>query len=128
MSDDELLVIRQRKLRELQRRQTPKESKPEIPNADKALERVFRGRALEVFRAATYQFPDAMKRVKEVLLRLALSGEITEVSGEELYFFLRKLGLNVKIDTKINFASHGQLKSLEEKMKEELQTPSERQQ
>jgi DNA-binding TFAR19-related protein (PDSD5 family) len=127
MSDDELVAIRQKKLRELQRRQIPKEDKPEVLNPDEALYRVFHGRALEVFRAASYQFPDAMNRVKEALVRLASSGEITEVSGEELYLFLRKLGLNVKLNTKINYASHGQLKSLEERIKEDIQNPAERQ-
>jgi DNA-binding TFAR19-related protein (PDSD5 family) len=127
MNDDELLAIRLRKMRELQQRQTPKGGKLKILNADEALYRVFRGRALEIFKAASYQFPDAMSRVKEVLVRLASSGEIAEVGGEELYFFLRKLGLNVRLNTKINYASHGQLKPLAERMKEELQNPAERQ-
>jgi hypothetical protein len=61
-----------------------------------------------------------MSKVKDVLVELASSGKLTEVSGEELFVFLRKLGLEVRLNTKINYASHGQLKSLEERMKEEL--------
>jgi DNA-binding TFAR19-related protein (PDSD5 family) len=120
MSDDELAAIRQKKLREFQRRQATREDKREIPNADEVLNKIFRGRAWEIFSSASCQFPDVMGRVKDVLVKLASSGKLTEVAGEELYVFLRKLGLKVRLNTKINYASHGQLKSLEERMKEEL--------
>jgi DNA-binding TFAR19-related protein (PDSD5 family) len=122
MSDDELAAIRQKKLREFQRRITSEE-KPDIPSGDEILNRIFKGRAWEIFNVASYQFPDAMHKVKEVLVKLASSGKLTEVTGEELYVFLRKLGLKVRLNTQINYASHGQLKSLEERMKEELKKP-----
>jgi DNA-binding TFAR19-related protein (PDSD5 family) len=120
MSDDDLAAIRQKKLRELQRRMGTKTNQPEIINSDEVLNKIFKDRAWEIFNTATYQFPDAMRKVKDVLVKLASSGKLTEVTGEELYVFLRKLGLEVKLNTTISYASHGQLKSLEEKMKEEL--------
>jgi len=123
MSEDELAAIRQKKLREFQQKLATKTSKPEAPNQEEALNKIFKGRAWEVFNSASCQFPRAMSKVKEILVNLALSGKITEVTGEELYLFLRKLGLEVRLNTKINYASHGQLKSLEEKMKEELRKP-----
>lgn len=119
MSDDELAAIRQKKLREFQRR-VISEERPGTPNVDEILNKIFKGRAWEIFKVASYQFPDAMNKVKDVLVKLASSGKLTEVTGEELYIFLRKLGLEVRLNTKINYASHGQLKSLEERMKEEL--------
>jgi DNA-binding TFAR19-related protein (PDSD5 family) len=121
MSDADLAAIRQRKLRELQRKLGTKENQPESTNADDVLNKIFKDRAWEIFNSATYQFPDAMRKVKDILVKLALSGKLTEVTGEELYVFLNKLGLKVRLDTKINYESHGQLKSLEEKMKEEMQ-------
>jgi DNA-binding TFAR19-related protein (PDSD5 family) len=120
MSDDDLAAIRQKKLREFQRRMGTKTNQPEIINSDEVLNRIFKDRAWEIFNTATYQFPDAMRKVKDVLVKLASSGKLTEVTGEELYVFLRKLGLEVKLNTTISYVSHGQLKSLEEKMKEEL--------
>ena len=120
MSDDDLAAIRQKKLREFQRRMGTKTNQAEIINSDEVLNKVFKDRAWEIFNTATYQFPDAMRKVKDVLVKLASSGKLTEVTGEELYVFLRKLGLEVKLNTTISYASHGQLKSLEEKMKEEL--------
>jgi DNA-binding TFAR19-related protein (PDSD5 family) len=119
MSDEELAAIRRKKLREFQRR-TISEEKPDTRSSDEILNRIFKGRAWEIFNVASYQFPDAMHKVKDVLVKLASSGKLTEVTGEELYAFLRKLGLQVRLNTQINYASHGQLKSLEERMKEEL--------
>ena len=119
MSDEELAAIRQKKLREFQRRIIT-EKKPDAADGDEVLNRIFKGRAWEIFNVASYQFPDAMHKVKDVLVKLAYSGKLTEVTGEELYLFLRRIGLQVRLNTQINFASHGQLKSLEETMKEEL--------
>jgi DNA-binding TFAR19-related protein (PDSD5 family) len=121
MSDADLAAIRERKLREYQKRLAPKEDKPKTLNQQEVLDKIFRDRAWEVFNTAIKQFPEAMSKVREVLVKLASSGRLTEVTGEELYFFLRKLGVDVRLDTKINYASHGELKSLEEKMKEEMQ-------
>ena len=120
MSDDDLALIRQKKLREYQKRITAKESQPATANADEVLNKIFKDRAREVFNAATCQYPDAMRKIKDILVKLASSGKLAEVTGEELYVFLEKLGLDVRLNTKITFASHGEFKSLEEKMKEEL--------
>ena len=119
MSDDELAAIRRKKLREFQRRIIGEE-KPDTPSGDEILNRIFKGRAWEIFNIASYQFPDDMNKIKDVLVKLGSYGKLTEVTGEELYVFLRKVGLEVRLNTQINYASHGQLKSLEERMKEEL--------
>jgi len=120
MSDADLAAIRERKLREFQRKLGTKESKPEVISSEEVLKRIFKDRAWEVFNTANQQFPEAMSKVKDVLVKLASSGRLTAVTGEELFHFLRKLGLDVRLNTKINYASHGQSKSLEEKVKEEL--------
>jgi DNA-binding TFAR19-related protein (PDSD5 family) len=119
MSDRELAAIREKKLKEFQKRLTPKQSQPETSSSD-VLNKIFKDRAWEVFTTASSQFPDAMNKVKDILVKLASTGKLTEVTGEELFVFLKKLGLDVKLNTKITYASHGQLKSIEEKMKEEL--------
>lgn len=120
MSDADLAAIRERKLREYQRRLDTKENKPEGISSEEVLNRIFKDRAWEVFTTASQQFPDAMSKVKDVLVKLASSGRLAEVTGEELFLFLRKLGFDVRLNTKINYSSHGQSKSLEEKVKEEL--------
>jgi len=120
MSDSQLDAIRRKKLLALQRKLAQKENKTEPVNANEALDRIFRGRAWEVFNAASYQFPQAMSRIKDLLAELASSGKIKEVTGEQLYLFLANLGLKVRLDTKIEFASHGELKPIAEKLKSEL--------
>ena len=118
MSDSELDAIRRKKLRRFQKKLATKKQTTETIDADQVLNRIFQGRAWEVFNAASYQFPHAMIKVKEILVKLALSEKLKTVTGEQLYLFLRKLGLKVKLNTKINIESHGQLISLEEKIRE----------
>ena len=120
MSDSELQAIKRDKLRELQRRLAAKQKKTEKIGADDILNKIFKGRAWEVFNSASSQFPDVMGKVKDALVRLALSGKLQEVTGEQLYLFLRSLGLRVRLNTRIRYVNHGQLKSLAEKIKEDL--------
>ncbi|MCW4055563.1 MAG: hypothetical protein NWE82_02125, partial [Candidatus Bathyarchaeota archaeon] len=123
MSDPELEAIRRSKLRKLQQRVAAKEEQTEETSEDEVLDRVFRGRAWEVFRAASYQYPSLMLKLKSALAKLASSGKLKELTGEQLYVFLRNLGLRVRLNTKIRFTDHGQLKSLSEKIKEDLKQP-----
>jgi DNA-binding TFAR19-related protein (PDSD5 family) len=120
MSDSELEAIRRKRHLEFQKKIATKQSKTEKTDANEVLNSVLKGRAWEVFNAASYQFPQIMSRVKQLLVKLASSGEIKEVSGEELYLFLVDLGLKVKLETKIEYASHGEVKSLQDRLKEEL--------
>jgi len=120
MSDSELAAIRRNKLRELKRRLTAKEKKTEEIDADKILNSLFKGRAWEVFNAASYQFPNVMKEVKKALVKVALSGRLKAVTGEQLHLFLKTLGLRVRLETKIRYAEHGKLKSLADKITEDL--------
>ena len=120
MSDSELDAIRRRRLLELQRKLAGRERKIEGTDPERVLNRIFKDRAWEVFNSASHQFPEAMSTVKELLVKSATLGNLREVTGEQLYLFLADLGLRVRLNTKIEFASHGELKSLEDKLKEEL--------
>jgi len=120
MSDRELQAIRRDKLRALQKKLAAKQKKTGEISADTILNKVFKDRAWEVFNSASSQFPDVMSKVKEALVKLVLSGKLREVTGEQLYLFLRKLGLRVRLDTKIRFMDHGQLISLAEKIQKDL--------
>lgn len=120
MSDPELEAIRRNKLRKLQQRVSVKEESPEAVSEDDLLKPVFKGRAWEVFHAASYQYPQLMPKLKSALAKLAAAGKLKELTGEQLYVFLRSLGLRVRLNTQIRFTDHGQLKSLSEKIKEDL--------
>ena len=119
MSDSELERLRRRRLAQLSKRfLTKREEKKEKESEQDLLNKVFVGRAWEVFNATQAQYPQVAKRLGDVLVQLSSSGRIKPVSGQELYYLFRKMGLRVKLKTTIRIKEHGKLKSLEEKMKE----------
>ena len=121
MSDSELMAIRRKKLMEMWKRlSSKKEKKEEKIDPNKILNRVFRGRAWEVYNAASSQYPQIMDRVRDALVKLVQSGRLNEVNGEQLYLFLRSIGLRVRLNTEIRIMEHGKLKSLAEKLREDL--------
>jgi DNA-binding TFAR19-related protein (PDSD5 family) len=120
MSDRELEALKAKRLRELQKRIALSEQKTEKPNAKIVLNRVFKGRAWEVFNAAKAQFPATMVDIESQLVNLSLEGKITEMQGEQLYALLREIGLRVKLNTTIQVTSHGKTTSLAEKFKGSL--------
>jgi DNA-binding TFAR19-related protein (PDSD5 family) len=122
MSDRELNAIRRNRLRELKNKLAARNEKGEEMDADAILNRLFKGRAWEVFNAAAYQFPEIAKRVKDALVTLAISGRLKELTGEQLYVFLRSLGLRVRLNTKIRYTENGKFTSLSEKLKKDLQS------
>ncbi len=120
MSDRELDALKQRRLEELQKRMSSQEQeqKKEPTDANGILNRIFKGRAWEVFNVARAQFPNEMVNVEHLLVRLALEKKIVSIDGEKLYALLREIGLPVRMNTTINVISHGKTESLSEKLKE----------
>ena len=125
MEDEELERLKRRKLLELQRRllrSAQVEEKVERPvSAEEALGRFFYGRAWEVYRAAKRQYPRVMMEVERALLEAIKAGRLRrKISGEELYALLRQLGMRVRLETRIRFKEHGELKTLGQKLREKL--------
>lgn len=124
MSDSELEAIKRKKLLEMQRRHLVEQKKVEQKNEaqadpDRILDRVFGYRAWEVLNAARDQYPQVMKDVKDALVKMVLSGELTEIDGEQLLVFLRSLGLDVRLNTEIRFLKKGESKTMSQKLEEE---------
>ena len=118
MSDREVEAIKQKRLQEMQKRMSFQEQKKEPSDANAILNRIFEGRAWEVFNAARAQFPSEMAKVELLLVGLALEEKIAKVDGEQLYALLKEIGLRVRLDTTITVNSHGKTKLLSEKFKE----------
>jgi len=94
------------------------EEKAKIEPKD-VLNRSLIGRAWEVLEAARLQYPEATKEVERALVKSILSGRIKDkITGEELYGLFYRLGIKVRLKTRISVLEHGELKSLEEKIKE----------
>lgn len=76
------------------------------------------GRAAEVMEAARRYYPDAVAELEARLAELIQSGRLKgPVTGEELYSFLRRIGLNFSLDIQIRVKEGGKLKTLEEKFR-----------
>ena len=130
MSEDkELEMWKKRRFREMQRAMISRKIEEEKNKAKKAekgkvsiesaLKRNLKDRAWEVLENARHQFPKETARIEKELARLVLSGEIKEsITGEQLLWFFRALGLNVKMDIKIRILEDGKLKTISEKIKD----------
>ena len=120
--EDELERLKRRRLLELQRRLLKKQEqveKPEEPSPREVLDRYFYGRAWEVYNAAMAQFPTVMPKIEKTLVEAMKAGRIKQqIDGESLYHFLRRIGLPVRLRTTIRFKEHGELKTLEQKIRE----------
>jgi DNA-binding TFAR19-related protein (PDSD5 family) len=119
--DSELQKLKRQRLAEMQRRMTAKQqigTPPEKLEPRQILERVFVGRAWEVYHAARAQYPGIADQVFQELAALIQSGKLrTKITGEQLFGLLRQIGLDVRLDTKIQVLEHGELRSIADKFR-----------
>jgi len=74
-------------------------------------------RGLEVLENAEYQFPNETTQIIQKLFELIKSGEINEsFDGGQLLALFRSIGLNIKMQTKINVEQDGKFVSLSDKL------------
>ena len=124
MSDKELEALKEKRLQELRRKLALQEGEKEPEEkiaTHRILNRIFKGRAWEVYNAAQAQFPSAMPEIERMLVKLALEERIADVDGEQLLGLFRDIGLPVRLNTTISILSHGKTKSLSEKFREATQ-------
>ena len=130
MSDDdsELQRLQAKRLAEMQKNISSRETAGETPESTKSTEEKivnprdalikqlgFRG--LEVLTNSESQFPNETKMVIDKLYELIKTGEITEIlDGGKLLGLFRSIGLSVKMDTKINIQQDGKFVSLTDKL------------
>ena len=93
----------------------PEEKKQENPR-DVVLKSLgFRGE--EVLQNAENQFPNETRSVIVQLAQLIKSGEFNEkIDGGQFLSLLRTIGLNVRMNTKINVEQDGKFVSLSDKL------------
>jgi DNA-binding TFAR19-related protein (PDSD5 family) len=120
MNDDsELERLKRQRLAEMQRRMTAKQQPQTAPTKlepRQILERVFVGRAWEVYHAARSQYPGIADQIFQELAALVQTGRLQgKITGEQLFGLLRQIGLDVRLDTKIQVLEHGELKSIADK-------------
>jgi len=124
--DEELERLKRQRLLEFQRRMQKREHKQQKPNEEarkpsprEILNNYFGDRAWEVYDAAWSQFPQVMPKIEKLLTDAITAGKVKQrIDGESLYHFFREIGLPVHLQTTIRFKEHGELKTLEQKIRE----------
>lgn len=122
-TDDELERLKRKKLLEMQRRMSQTQpqqmtTQPKEPTNTEILNKFFIDRAWEVWNSAREQYPKVLPRVEQALIKAIKDGKIVEkIDGASLMNFLREIGINVRLNTQIRFAEHGELKTLQQKLK-----------
>jgi DNA-binding TFAR19-related protein (PDSD5 family) len=123
--DSELEKLKAKRLAEMQRnissqKQTlPAEEpeKKEIKNPRDVVTSYLGFRGIEVLENAESQFPNETKSIVEQISKLIQSGELNEkMDGGQLLSLFRSVGLNVRMNTKINVEQDGKFVSLSEKI------------
>ena len=121
MSDDtELERLKRQRLAEMQRMLNTKQQQAETSKLEptRLLEKVFVGRAWEVYYAAKRQYPQIAQQIFDELAELIRTGKLRgKITGEQLYGLLRQIGLDVRLETKIQVLEHGELKSVADKFR-----------
>ncbi len=123
MSSD-LDLQRQKRALELRRKMLQSQAKPVAPPQAKpdspreAVRKVLVGRGSEVMETARRYYPAEIERLESSIASLVAEGRLKgPISGEELYAFLRRLGFAFSMDVKIRIKEHGELKTIEEKLR-----------
>ena len=127
MNDDDLELekLKAKRLAEMQKNiSTIKQEKPAVEPEEKKQENPrdivlkslgFRGE--EVLQNAENQFPNETKSLIVQLAQLIKSGEFNEkIDGGQFLSLLRTIGLNVRMNTKINVEQDGKFVSLSDKL------------
>lgn len=126
--DKELEKLKEKRLAEMQKNISLKQKQEELlatnknkqkntPSPRNILVSKLGYRGLEVLENAESQFPKQTKIVIEKLAELISSGELDEqIDGGKLLVLFRAVGLNVRVETKINVEQEGKFVSLSEKL------------
>ena len=121
----ELELLRQRRAAELRRKMLKAKDKPAAsqplptkPTPKEIVRRSLVGRGSEVLETARRNYPSEIAILEENLAKVIQEGRLKgPITGEELYAFLQRSGLQFNMNTKIRIAEGGELKSIEEKLR-----------
>jgi DNA-binding TFAR19-related protein (PDSD5 family) len=121
--DKELEQLKKKRLAEMEKNIATKHKQEDTttqekqPTAREILVKNLGYRGLEVLQNAESQFPSDTKIVVEKLGELVNSGEINEeLDGGKLLVLYRSVGINVRMENKINVEQDGKFVSLSDKL------------
>ena len=125
--DEELERLKAKRLAEMQQnisskseeetKQDSNEESKKTPSHRELVVKRLGYRGLEVLENAESQYPNETKIVVDKLGELLASGEINEeLDGGKLLVLFRSVGLNIRMQTKINVEQDGKFVSLSDKL------------
>lgn len=122
--DKELELLKAKRLAEMKKNivsQTQKDQQKQPEQKTLSYRDIVVGRlgyrGMEVLQNAERQYPNDTKLVIEKLGQLIHSGEINEeIDGGKLLALFRSVGINVRMETKINVEQDGKFVSLSDKL------------
>ena len=127
--DKDLEILKAKRLAEMQKnlsiqeRQKEAQKEPSAVKKDKPALREYvvknlGYRGMEVLQNAESQFPNQSKIIIEKLGELIASGDINEVlDGGKLLVLFRSVGINIRMQNKINVEQDGEFGSITDKFK-----------
>jgi DNA-binding TFAR19-related protein (PDSD5 family) len=131
--DKDLEALKQKRLAEMQKNISYKKKQEELksiieekkkskPSQRDIVVKQLGYRGLEVLENAETQFPSQTKFVIDKLAELISSGEINEtLDGGKLLALFRAVGVNVRLETKINIEQDGKFITLSDKLSKSTQ-------
>lgn len=122
MSDKELEKLKAKRLEEMKKNLLSQQNTKKLTNNKltdrEILIKKLGHRGLEVLEIAENQFPNETKQLITKLSELIVVGYIkNSIGGGNLLSLFRSLGINVRINTKINIDKDGEIMSLSDKLK-----------
>jgi len=119
--DNELKVLKARKYAELARKLREQTKVTKVKTSRDILLEQLIDRGDEVLNKAEQRYPKEMQIIEEKLAELIKTGEINQkMRGGQLLQLLKMLGLNVPIETKIEFYEDGKFVSFQDKVKKSM--------
>ncbi len=131
MSDEDLTLklLRLRKMRqrlnELAKQREATEAATEKAQTDpvEELKKNVEGRGEEVIGAALTENPELVRRVAAALVKAIREGRVeTPIDPGDLLALFRRLGLNVKVETRLMVQKRGETKDLRKALEEDWQS------
>ncbi len=131
MSDEDLTLklLRLRKMRqrlsELAKQREATEAATERAQTDpvEELKKNVEGRGEEVIGAALTENPELVRRVAAALVKAIREGRVeTPIDPGDLLALFRRLGLNVKVETRLLVQKRGETKDLRKALEEDWQS------
>ena len=132
--DRDLEALKQKRLAEMQKNISYKKKQEDLkssleekeknkPSPREIVVKQLGHRGLEVLEQAEIQFSSQTKFVIEKLAELISSGEVNEtLDGGKLLALFRSIGVNIRLETKINIEQDGKFVSLSDKLSKSSQS------